>query len=237
MYPHDNVVHWDDSAVKEAFDNAKKRFWAKINGLPCNISLPDPDIYIDDVDWNLSVCPELVLDSEREAMVLGEEERYEEVVILGSSLLLNQSFSCTGWGDAEAEIPKPSDPNPADQGWDSNLHENQRVDSWEQHCAPVEHAKECECQNGENDYSWGWNQREHQSGDLNNMGKGRTGGNGKWGTWDEYNRKRENMALSKTSPAYHGNGYQMNRGKRGNFTYERPYVDNLTKYLLLLHDK
>lgn len=239
MYLHDNVVNWDDSAVKEAFDNAKTRFWAEINGLPCNISLPDPDIYIDDVDWNSSADPELLLDLEREAIVPSGEE----VVILGSSVLMDQSFSCTGWGDAEAvtpkpydpnqsfsptgwgdlepEIPRPSDPVSAAQVWEPNLRENVGVDSWGQYHTPDEHAKEDDWQNRQND-SRGWNQR------------GGYGGNRNWGTWDGYNRKRENMSWSKT-PAYQGNEYQMNRGRRnnrgrrrGNFAYQQgPYVEKV----------
>ncbi|XP_027352679.1 uncharacterized protein LOC113863327 [Abrus precatorius] len=233
MYLHDNVINWDDSAVKEAFDNAKSRFWAEINGLPCNISLPDPNSYIDNVDWNSSVDPELVLDLEREVKVPSEGERDEEVVILGSPFLLNQqSFSCTGWGDDEAVVPKASDPNSADQGWDSNVHENNGVDSWEQHYAPVEQAKEYEWQHRQNDL-WGWNQREHFGGDMHKLSKGRNGGNGNWGAWDGYNRRRENMSWSK-SHAYNGNEYHVNRGRRnnrggrrGSFAYDRPYVDKV----------
>ncbi|KAJ1404151.1 hypothetical protein SESBI_26748 [Sesbania bispinosa] len=231
MYLHDNVINWDDSAVKEAFDNAKSRFWAEINGLPCDITLPDPNIYIDNIDWNSSVDPELFLDLERDAKVPNEEERDEEVVILGSSLLLNQTFSCTGWGDDEEGIPKPSSPNYATQGWESNLHENNGVNSWDQYCAPVDPAKEYEWQ-----ISQGWNQREHYGGDLHNKVKGRTGGNGNWGTtWDGYNRKRENMSWSNKTPSgYHGNEYQMNRGRRnnrggrrGSFAYDRPYLERV----------
>ncbi|KAK9289436.1 hypothetical protein L1049_007591 [Liquidambar formosana] len=60
------VVKWNDSAGEEAFHNAKNRFWAKINGLPCDLPFPDPDIYIDEIDWNPNIDPELVLDLERE---------------------------------------------------------------------------------------------------------------------------------------------------------------------------
>ncbi|RDY10337.1 hypothetical protein CR513_05155, partial [Mucuna pruriens] len=227
MHIFDNVLNWDDSAVKESFDNAKMRYWAEINGLPCDIPVPDPNIYIDDIDWDAIVDPELFLDLERESQ---EEQRNEEVVILGSSLLLNQqqTFSCTGWGDDEAELPKPFDPNSVVQGWGTNLHESNGL----LYSVPEEPAKEYEWQEYRND-SWGWTHREQHygGGDLHKMGRGRgrNGGYGNWGTWDGYNnRKRENMAWSRTPHAYNGNEYHMNRGRRnyrggggrrGNFAY------------------
>ncbi|KAF8043887.1 hypothetical protein BT93_A2011 [Corymbia citriodora subsp. variegata] len=65
MYIYDKVLKWNDLAVKEAFDNAKERFWAKINGIPCYIALPDPNLYIDEVDWAAEVDHELLCDLER----------------------------------------------------------------------------------------------------------------------------------------------------------------------------
>jgi hypothetical protein len=266
MYMHPNVVNWADSAVKEAFDNAKNRFWAEFNGFPCNIPLPDPNIYIDDVDWDATVDPELYLDIDKEAEARRHmEEKAEEPVILGSSLLLNQSFSGpgwpapTGWGDEEEkevtkpseptkteeaviltssfllnqsftgpgwgdeEVTKPSEPNYAAYGWESNQHENIETNSWEQqYHAPIdEHSKEYGWwQTGQNGYQ-GWNQREQYGGGLHNKYQGRNGGNGNWGTWDGYNKKRENnrenMSWSTNSGYHHGaDDYHMNRGRRGN---------------------
>lgn len=63
MYSN-NVLNWDDSAGKEAFHNAKNRFWAEINGFPFDISLPDPDIYIDEINWDPDIDPELIKDLE-----------------------------------------------------------------------------------------------------------------------------------------------------------------------------
>ncbi|KAJ0039135.1 hypothetical protein Pint_23853 [Pistacia integerrima] len=63
MYSN-NVLNWDDSAGKEAFHNAKNRFWAEINGFPCDISLPDPDIYVDEINWDPDIDPELIKDLE-----------------------------------------------------------------------------------------------------------------------------------------------------------------------------
>ena len=60
MFCHKNILSWDDSAGEEALQNAKKRFWAKMNNLPCEISLPDPDIYIDEIDWSTKIDHELI---------------------------------------------------------------------------------------------------------------------------------------------------------------------------------
>ncbi|KAF8395768.1 hypothetical protein HHK36_019719 [Tetracentron sinense] len=73
MFLDENVVQWNDSASEEAFHNAKKRFWAEINGLPHDVPLPDPDMYIDEVDWNSEIDPEL-LGLDKKLVVLDDEE-------------------------------------------------------------------------------------------------------------------------------------------------------------------
>lgn len=128
---HDNVVKWNDSASEEAFNNAKHRFWANINGLPCEISLPDPDIYIDNIDWNSKNSEtdlELYEDLEKEPKPSGHNNQDEKVLILSDSLNQNQSFSCTGWGDAEEEFKegKTVPLNPGADGkypWEHNYDE------------------------------------------------------------------------------------------------------------------
>ncbi|KAE9612477.1 hypothetical protein Lalb_Chr06g0173531 [Lupinus albus] len=87
---HENVMKWDDSACIEAFDNAKKRFSASIKGIPCTISLPNPDIYINDIHWNSIVDDELIMELESETNVPIDEG----VVILDPSILYNQTFGC-----------------------------------------------------------------------------------------------------------------------------------------------
>lgn len=239
MYMHSSVVNWEDSAVKEAFDNAKNRFWAEINGFHCNIPLPDPDMYIDNVDWDASVDPELYLDLDREIEASRNMlEKSQETVILGSSLLLNQSLSGpgwgiepTGWGDDE-EVTKPPEPNPAcgwgwgaeeevtkppeqshaGDGWGSNNHENNERNSWEQ-----------------ND-SQRWIPKEQYGGDLHDKYQASNGGNRNWGAWEGNNRRRENNISWSKNQAYHhdNNEYRGRRnggrgggggGRRGNYTY------------------
>ncbi|GMH18694.1 hypothetical protein Nepgr_020535 [Nepenthes gracilis] len=104
LYLYDGVVKWNDSAGEEAFWNAKKRFWAEINGIPCDIKLPDPDIYIDEIDWDAEIDPELLLDLEREPVLPEETEQAGSIVFLGSPMDLAQSIPCTGWGDDNEDL-------------------------------------------------------------------------------------------------------------------------------------
>ncbi|CAA7019259.1 unnamed protein product [Microthlaspi erraticum] len=60
-----NVITWNDSACEETFHNEKKRFWSQFYGVGCDISLPDPDCFIGEVDWDTSIEPELIRDLER----------------------------------------------------------------------------------------------------------------------------------------------------------------------------
>ncbi|GER25828.1 DNA repair protein recA-like protein [Striga asiatica] len=117
MHLYENVLNWDDSAGEEALLNAKKRYWARINGLPCNLLPPDPDLYIDKIDWDSEVdntghWPEF------EPEFTGD---HEPVVIFGDSFFANQSYSLGGWGDAEE-----NDKN------NTKSHNNQGDDDWGQ---------------------------------------------------------------------------------------------------------
>ncbi|KAF3794724.1 hypothetical protein EJ110_NYTH06781 [Nymphaea thermarum] len=114
---YENVVQWNDSAGEEAFSNAKKRFWAKINGLPCDVSLPDPDIYIDEIDWDSidDVDPELLLALEQQEPIVAEKSKGDslnseqpgstgnnwENFVVFSCHQGNNLFPCSGWGDGD----------------------------------------------------------------------------------------------------------------------------------------
>ncbi|KAL0404866.1 UNVERIFIED_CONTAM: hypothetical protein Sradi_2127400 [Sesamum radiatum] len=122
MHLYENVIKWNDSAGEEALSNAKKRFWAKINGLPCDISLPDPDLYIDKIDWDSEVDPQMQSDIEFEPMISNVDEDHDPVVIFGDSLLPNQEYSVTGWGDDEENFKVPAKSSSANHGdpWEQN---------------------------------------------------------------------------------------------------------------------
>ncbi|KAG8362715.1 hypothetical protein BUALT_BualtUnG0048500 [Buddleja alternifolia] len=99
MHLYDNVIKWNDSAGEEAFSNAKKRFWAEINGLSCDIPLPDPDLYIDEINWDSEIDQEF-----HDMPVVSNTEEYyhEPVVIFGDSLVQIKNFpprgsKCMAW--------------------------------------------------------------------------------------------------------------------------------------------
>ncbi|KAF8395767.1 hypothetical protein HHK36_019718 [Tetracentron sinense] len=99
-----NVPSWEKnvSLGEEAFNNAKRRFWAEINGLPYDVSLPDPDI-----TWRRMSLGDLLVYLNQPVVCTGwpdaEEDPIrptEKVKLLGDSLFhLNQRIVCTGWGD------------------------------------------------------------------------------------------------------------------------------------------
>ncbi|KAL9678119.1 hypothetical protein QQ045_015958 [Rhodiola kirilowii] len=63
-YP--DVMDWDASEAKDTFHTAKRRFLALMNGLPTDdVPLPDPNAYIDKIDWNTCIDTELFMDLER----------------------------------------------------------------------------------------------------------------------------------------------------------------------------
>lgn len=121
----DNVVKWDSSAGEEAFQNAKNRFWSQLHGIPCDISLPDPDLYIDEVDWDCKVDPDMLLDLDCKPVDPGPDEKHDAVIIFGDALIPNDAFSAPGWGEEEnfRKATNSSLNNHEDQwehGWKNN---------------------------------------------------------------------------------------------------------------------
>ena len=125
IYLYKNVARWNDSAAKEAFDDAKTRFLAKIKNVPCNVPSPDPDAYIDEIDWSDSGNPEMILEEEESWYWRSEGES----VIEGFEVILGPSF-CVGWGPDEWYEPKKEEEVKKDAGeekawgayyWEANL--------------------------------------------------------------------------------------------------------------------
>ncbi|KAK6928821.1 hypothetical protein RJ641_005026 [Dillenia turbinata] len=75
MFYSTDILNWNDSAAEEAFNNAKRRFWLKSNGRPCDLSLPDPDMYVGKIDWNSAIDPKLILELESAYFCPDEAEK------------------------------------------------------------------------------------------------------------------------------------------------------------------
>ncbi|KAL1813523.1 hypothetical protein ACET3Z_023588 [Daucus carota] len=127
MHCHDNVVNWDDTAAKEAFDNAKMRYYAETHGLPCEIEMPDPDEYIDEIDWDCRVDQDLLHDLVKKPVDVDTARKRENIVIFGDSFLQDQGFSSTGWGDlVEESKENPNIPSniDGDKPWEQKVSQN-----------------------------------------------------------------------------------------------------------------
>ncbi|KAK1277826.1 hypothetical protein QJS04_geneDACA003671 [Acorus gramineus] len=136
MSIYKSVVQWDDVAGEEAFQNAKARYWAEINGQHCGIPLADPDMYIDNVDWDCDVDPELYSDLDNPPDVPEEtmESGKPGLTHGWDACLSEQLVVCTGWGDAD-DVANPVKDSPAETGWgNSNWdidNKNGNNDAWD----------------------------------------------------------------------------------------------------------
>nr|CAD1840028.1 unnamed protein product [Ananas comosus var. bracteatus] len=96
-----------------AFQNAKARYWAKIHGLKCDIPLPNPDMYIDVVDQDTIIDPQLIEDLYKKPPPQNGSETESNCFLNLESL--NQEVPATGWGDDE-EDPLPTKNNENETG-------------------------------------------------------------------------------------------------------------------------
>lgn len=183
MHLYGNVVDWDDSAGQEAFHDAKKRYWAEINGLPCDISLPKPDIYIDDIDWNPDIDPALISDLDRAYVAPDVDQKRGKV---GDT---NQQAHRSGFAISSVvgDANRNNCDNPwacnylQDSGalkdktwgwdqWDTCVNDSKNLDSgdnpWERNCCQSNEAVNNNTWGDCGDKSWGWNQGENH---INNQ--------------------------------------------------------------------
>ncbi|GAA0187205.1 hypothetical protein LIER_34493 [Lithospermum erythrorhizon] len=128
MLCHDSVMKWNDVGGEEAFRNAKRRYWEKINGLPCKDSSPDPEMYIGKVDWDSYIDPELMLDIDQAYFNPDDEGRSEK--------FYNNSKEDSSYSLARNDKNFHEEENP----WDSNIVQGTSelkscIDPWEQYAA------------------------------------------------------------------------------------------------------
>ncbi|KAI7749725.1 hypothetical protein M8C21_010893 [Ambrosia artemisiifolia] len=152
IHLYDNIIKWNDSAGKEAFEKAKNNFYAAMHNLPSNSGSLDADIYIDNINWDSEVDENLMLDLDSDRVVPDSNSKDEHVVIFGSSFPPSyQSFSPYGWGDSDDDKKKDI------KSPDYNLHQRKiegggfdENDSWR-----VSNENDGRG-DSRNDY-WGWN--------------------------------------------------------------------------------
>lgn len=164
MHCYDNVVKWNDSDSEEAFHNAKKRFQAVIDSLPCDLPLPDPNMYIDEIDWNPEIDPKLIVDLERAFFNPDEGEKVKKV-----ENVKRVPHSCNPWERSILEATEAA-LNDVAQGrnqWGGSIDDesnkrrnNANTNPWEQIGTHVQGGKANDnpwlsC----NTKSWGWNQK------------------------------------------------------------------------------
>ncbi|KAJ0782586.1 hypothetical protein HanPSC8_Chr01g0011931 [Helianthus annuus] len=153
IHLYDNIIKWNDSAAKEAFEKAKHNFYANMHNLPTDSGLSsDADIYIDNINWDSEVDQNLMLDLDSDSVVPDSNSKDEQVVIFGSSFPPSyQSFSPYGWGDSDDD--KKKDVRPPDH----NLHRRETEGGG---CDKNDNWRVSNENNGwgdsRNDY-WGWN--------------------------------------------------------------------------------
>ncbi|CAH8379482.1 unnamed protein product [Eruca vesicaria subsp. sativa] len=181
MHLYERVVQWDDSAGEDAFNKAKSQYWAEINGVSCDLPLHDPDVYIDDVDWDAQVDNELVLDLER-GLDPGREE--EHVVILDALFLSGQEYSGQGWGTGWGNAEGVNEENVGKQenSWDEQRCDGWNEDSWGRKEKPVGWGHE----NKNNNNSF-----RTESWDYRNRNSFNYKKDGNWNCSDHHHQGRE----------------------------------------------
>ncbi|KAK9065702.1 hypothetical protein SSX86_015103 [Deinandra increscens subsp. villosa] len=132
-YLYDNIIKWDDCAGEEAFHIAKDRFYAEFHGLPCDVDLHNPDLYIDKIDWNAQMDYNLIKDFDSEPIAPDDANQHEPVVIFEDVLPdPYKDYSPYGWGDSDDKMKKSwgiSDDMKGDQNginWDDYI-DNGRI--------------------------------------------------------------------------------------------------------------
>lgn len=202
---YENVVKWDDSAGEEAFSNAKKRFWAELNGLPCHVFLPDPDLYIDKVDWDSEADPDLP-DLESQPLNSNADQDHEPVVIFGDTLFPNQ---VAGWGDDDENFKVPTNSSsgnhgtPLMQNWGYSF-DNEAAIGWPGYYNNALHYGDGNQPSGymtwggnwNND--WGWNY-------SNNNVIYETMDDQEQGNWNDRNAAKANAGRNTRTPRGQGN--------------------------------
>ncbi|GER27729.1 pentatricopeptide repeat-containing protein [Striga asiatica] len=203
-YP--NVQYWDASSGEEALQNAKRRYWAMINGIPCDTPLPDPDTYIDKIDWDPHLDPELMADLDRQYCDPDKLETINEEVEPQHDR--TQSTVDNPW--ERDQVQGTGSSKDAVQGWsrwDDSVNSRNK-NPWEQNCSqPVDSLKESVWKSG--DESWGRQKSAEKSSTFGNYGQSGNDSLG-WGRWNSngfsgYNNNKDEFYTGSTGREWRDN--------------------------------
>ncbi|KAK4356499.1 hypothetical protein RND71_025470 [Anisodus tanguticus] len=106
----EKVLNWSDLAAEEAFQHAKNKFYVEFHNFPfVETFKPNPDLYIDEIDWNSDIDPKLLEELELALMKPEEEEDQdlipiEEIIPTGCKVLTGLIINC---GEGEPQVSHP----------------------------------------------------------------------------------------------------------------------------------
>ncbi|GFY94956.1 hypothetical protein Acr_10g0003410 [Actinidia rufa] len=158
------------------FSRGVNGFWAAVNGLPCDTHLPDPDMYIDEIDWNPRLDPEMIMDLDREYFNPddGRDNTMHNSVgrplCRGKPAISSQNVGPAkekGWGIAVGNS-WGGDPRK------TNVHESRNFNSVDAPCARTLHQGNG-CGNDKGwgncgDRNWGWKQSGNHNSEPKYLG-------------------------------------------------------------------
>ncbi|CAK9161929.1 unnamed protein product [Ilex paraguariensis] len=235
MYCHENVVKWNDSAGEEAFNNAKNRFWAKINGFPCEYPLPDPNMYIDEIDWYPDIDPELMLELDREYFNPDEAEKHKKVgkinqkahnSVPGCTIIWNDVNPSNGDNPWECRLVQGTgtakNKTEGWDKWDKEMNLQTFQNPWEKKCTQGDEASKDNawraCGNELRGWNEGLNSARQSVGSLKEKGWGGVGNNSRasnqWETSVRESKKLDNGGTHLENKFTQARGAPNNRGWR-----------------------
>lgn len=186
------MSEWNDSAAEEAFQNAKKRYWAKINSLPCDISLPDPDTYTDQIDWNPSIDPDLIKEIDRALFTVVDEEETEAMKCKRTKTSVSGE---NPWECPAGKVYESKEVNSGNVGNSDN--------PWERHVGGGNGGLTGNALEGGVHLSWGWNKGKEHKNQCKDWGSGNLEDKG-WGKvrdspWSQHQPTNLSNKIGKSS--------------------------------------
>lgn len=114
VHHYDKIMQWDDKEAQESFDRSKTLFYAeKFNIIDVleTLTPPDPDLYIDKIEWDDSKMDDSKLSNALGLAIDDREEEMEDSTMTrqrGSREIAIEDIKPTGWD----VVPEESyDPN------------------------------------------------------------------------------------------------------------------------------